>query len=440
MRLLIVTMGYPPRNSARSLQVQKVAEAIQSAGVDVRVIAGLEKKVARNQGVLSDGHVVYVPYRCLRDGVRFIGRALRFLDDEIGSINYRDGWVRRSATEVLKQVETFRPDCLLTSSMPFQSHLVGLRVKHSTGLPWIASFSDPWPYSLCPRPYYRQPVLGLGGMRMAALARVIHACDAVHMPSRHGIDWTAAASGLPMERKGFAIPHIGLALQPEVAGQQYAGWLAHVGHLSRERASAPVLRGVETAYRQFPQRFRGLLCVGQVCPEFKEMVHDMGLDHIVRFTGKLAAAEAAAVLISVTASLVIEADMDISPFLPSKFADYALAGKPIIAVTPPRSGIRDYLTRHGGGWAVRHDAEEIAGAITSILVRGDADGLAHAGVNGQLAEVFSPTTVGNQYRELVWRAVAGKVDLKDCAVSACNPVAIPSGPLLRISQEQPDVL
>ena len=28
MRLLIVTKGYPPRNSARSLQVQKVAEAM----------------------------------------------------------------------------------------------------------------------------------------------------------------------------------------------------------------------------------------------------------------------------------------------------------------------------------------------------------------------------------------------------------------------------
>lgn len=440
MRLLVVTRNYPPFNGTRSLQIGKVVEAIKRTGVEVRVVAGLEKKTRiGDQGESVNGDVVYVPY-CLRDGYGFVDRTLHFVDNEIGSINHLDGWVRRSKAAALKQCETFRPDCLLTSSTPFKAHLIGLHVKRSTGLPWIASFSDPWPRSLCPRPHYREPVFGLGRMTMVALARVIEACDAVHMPSRHGIEWTAAVSGLPVVRKGVAIPHIGLPVQAGVATHQYAGWLAHVGHLSRERASVAVLRGVETAYRQFPQRFNGLLCVGQVCPKFRDMVRDMGLDHIVRFTGKLAAAQAAAVLLSVTASLVIEADMEISPFLPSKFADYALAGKPIIAVTPPRSGIRDYLTHYGGGRAVGHDAEQIADAIRSVFARADVDGLAGAGVDGQLAEVFSPTTVGNQYRELVARVVAGKVDRTDCAVPSCNQIVLPSGPLVRISQGQSRVL
>ncbi|MHC4518486.1 MAG: glycosyltransferase [Planctomycetota bacterium] len=400
MRLLVVSKSFPPRNSARSLQIGKVTEAIRSTGVELRIIAGLDKKTANGEGAQPNGSVVYVPYSRRHDASRLVDRVLKFLDEEISSVNRVDRWVRRCVAEALKQIEAFRPECLLTSSVPFETHLVGLAVKRLTGVPWVASFSDPWPFWLCPRPYYRRPFPILRRMNMTALARVIKACDAVHMPSRYGIEWTARASGLPIESKGVAIPHIGFSVQSAGTTPDRIGWLAHVGHLSRERASEAVLRGVQKAHQRIPGRFNGLLCVGWVCPKFREMVRGMGLEHIVRFTGRLPAAEAATVVGSTTALLVVEADMDISPFLPSKFADYALAGRPILAITPATSAIRNYLARYGGGAAVRHDAEEIAEAITNVFRKDAEDGLSVAGENGRLADVFSPITVGNQYREL----------------------------------------
>lgn len=413
MRLMIITKGYPPRNNARSLQIGKVAEAIRIAGVDVSVVAGLEKKARRDEGRWANEHVLYVPYWCLRDQIGFVGRVVRFLEDGIGSVNPRGSWVRRSVAAALKQMEAFRPDCLLTSSVPFETHLIGLAVKRLTGIPWVASFSDPWPLWLCPPPYYRRPLPLLGRVSMAALARVVETCDAVHMPSRHGIDWTAGASELPLKHKAVAIPHIGFSTQFTNRSREHVGWLAHVGHLSRERASEAVLRGLHEARQRIPECFRGLLCVGWVCREFRAMVQRMGLGQTIRFTGRIPAAEAVAVIRSATALLVIEADMEVSPYLPSKFADYALAGKPILAITPAVSAVRDFLSRDGGGIAVRHDGEEIADAIANLFSQDAVNGFWAYGANSRLAEAFSPITIGNQYRELFSCMRDKRLSIKD---------------------------
>jgi hypothetical protein len=90
------------------------------------------------------------------------------------------------------------------------------------------------------------------------------------------------------------------------------------------------------------------------------------------------------------ALLVLEADMPESPFLPSKFADYARVGRPIIAVTPNRSPIRQYLNQYGGGCAVTHDRQEISRAIGMVL-KNEAN---HIIKNSTLSNQFSSKSVG----------------------------------------------
>lgn len=75
----------------------------------------------------------WLPWR-LRN---FVARWLLLVDQQLGWIPFavRRGW------EVILQ-EKVKVVC--STSAPFSSHLVGLLLKRTTGLPWIADFRDPW--------------------------------------------------------------------------------------------------------------------------------------------------------------------------------------------------------------------------------------------------------------------------------------------------------
>jgi hypothetical protein len=54
-------------------------------------------------------------------------------------------WVRRAANAAIRAASASECEGLLTFAQPWSDHLVGLRVRRATGLPWVAHFSDPGP-------------------------------------------------------------------------------------------------------------------------------------------------------------------------------------------------------------------------------------------------------------------------------------------------------
>ncbi|NJK97067.1 MAG: glycosyltransferase family 4 protein, partial [Bacteroidales bacterium] len=140
----------------------------------------------------------------------------------------------------------------------------------------------------------------------------------------------------------------------------YKGWLAHIGNITHERVSVPFLSAIGSTHNEIPELFRGLLCVGDVCHEFKSLIKKLKLEKCIHLVGHLRQEEALKIAEGSDALLVLEADMETSPFLPSKFADYMLIGKPIIAVTPQVSPIRDYLKTYSQGVCVSHNEKNIS--------------------------------------------------------------------------------
>ena len=317
------------------------------------------------------------------------------------SVNRMGTWVNLTAAEVQRQIKIFDPDCLLTASTPFEAHLVGLTVKERTGLPWVASFSDPWPAAILPSPYNATKMPLLWQVQKRLLRQVLEGCDMIHMPSSYGIEWTENAVGLSIKNKAAAIPHIGSFCRTTNTTIHHTGWIAHVGFLSRERVSEALLAGIYKAHQEIPNQFSGLMCVGNVCPEFREKIRHMGMENIVKMTGHVSEDSAIQMSQSFLALLVIEADMaESSPYLPSKFADYAFTGRPIIALTPPISAIRDYLENYGGGTTVQRNSDEISKALIRLF-SGNINSRKMVDNNpSPLAQVFSSAVVGKQYQDM----------------------------------------
>jgi len=121
-----------------------------------------------------------------------------------------------------------------------------------------------------------------------------------------------------------------------------------------------------------------------------------GAQALVKPLGYLSQEAVARIASTVSWNLVVEADMAESPFLPSKFADCAVSGKPILAITPPKSEIRSLFCEYGGGIAVSNDATEIVAGIVELL----SSGRIAAPTNGTLSARFTADSIVKAYRDM----------------------------------------
>ena len=176
MKVLIISKLYPPEKAARALQISKVVEALKEMGCKPFVLAGYAKDKNRNITVIKSNNLFpihYISYNASNVGKALLKRAFNRFKSEIASINIKSKWIRNTYCKSLEVIKIFKPEIILTSSYPFDSHLVGLLVKKKTQIPWISSFSDPWPSYIQPCPYNVYDIPFLRVFQMAYLKKVL---------------------------------------------------------------------------------------------------------------------------------------------------------------------------------------------------------------------------------------------------------------------------
>ena len=382
MRILNVTKYFPPLNSAQALQTGKIADALAETGAEITVITG--QTVSEETSFAFPVHPIFYREWPAPGLPKKIRRGLK----EIFQV-CSNSWVRR-AVELAVRLHRERPfDLLFTQSTPFDGHIAGLLLKKTLGLPWCASFSDAFPIGIAPQPYRGGNYIpGLRFLQLRRLAEVLQKADGVQVSSITAARLMEKAVGLAIPDKVRQVPHIGDSA-PHVTGGN--GRLAHIGHLTRERSHEALVRGVCAAADRRPE-FRGIDAIGPCSPVFKKRAEESGRPELFHFLPGVSFAESLAAMQRYTGLLVIEAEMEYSPFLPSKFSDAAESGKPILALTPAESAMTRYLRDYGGGIAVPFDADRIADAVGEIFTDGPRFS------SEWLAELFTPKRIGSLYR------------------------------------------
>jgi hypothetical protein len=257
---------------------------------------------------------------------------------------------------------------LITFGQPWSDHLVGLRVRRETGLPWVAHFSDPWVDS----PYGPKDA-GIRARWRRMEADVVREADAIVFVTgqtadlvmrKYPAEWRSKVSVVP---HGFA-PHTtasaGADRRPGpmrivYTGRFYSGIRtpeALLRALARIHASAPLGGVVELAF------------VGPFVEEYRAEAESLHVGALVRFEPRVAADQAARRAADADALLVIDAPSD-GPgvFLPSKLVDYLPLRKPILGLTPLAGASADLLRRLGCPVAAPDDVEGIAAALKGVI-------------------------------------------------------------------------
>src|SRR4030042_400342 len=280
LSLLIISKSFPPNNSAQALQSGKVAEAIADAGVDVRVIAGIKDSDERPH---MSG-IKYIPYQ----EIAHSGKTGALISKARNLLSHRH-WIRNCVREVKRSIEEFRPNIIMSVSSPIESHQVVLDLGKKRDVKWVAYFSDPCPACISPTPYRycRNALIDAYDRGKARL--ILSQANAIILPSPYMVGIFESELGVQIAGKTVAIPHIGTIsnLKPMAIEHEYSGWLIHVGGIARQRCSSALLEGINFLKNERDYRFPGLLCIGDVCPEFREMVHAAGLEDCIHFAGHM---------------------------------------------------------------------------------------------------------------------------------------------------------
>ncbi len=165
MKILLISFAFPPFNASGSVRMGKLAAYLVKRGHDVRVIAGEGLSLPRTLDVeITESAIHRCAYRRVttpidvarqwmarRSGDRHLGsdapdpwaRKLVNIYRAIVAIPDSEiGWYFSAVATAKAAVSDWMPDVILSSALPFTSHLVASKLARLLKRPWVADFRD----------------------------------------------------------------------------------------------------------------------------------------------------------------------------------------------------------------------------------------------------------------------------------------------------------
>ncbi len=250
-------------------------------------------------------------------------------------------------------------EVMVTWSQPHSSHLVGLKLKSSlkTCPKWVAHFSDPW---------LANPYFGVKNrikrINENLFNQVLNQADAISVTNEYVIMVEKGFSSAENRRKVHVVPHSFLPSMYPYKDKIRANdqiILRYIGSFYGLRRPDPILSALAALEANEPtiaKKLRVEFIGAKLDEKALRDIQKLELASIevlpsVSFRESLGLMQNADLL------LIIDAPMEISPFLPSKLIDYIGSNVPVLAFTPP--GPSADVVKELGGWVASPTETEL---------------------------------------------------------------------------------
>lgn len=248
---------------------------------------------------------------------------------------------------------------------PMSDHLLALRLKKRTGLPWLAHFSDPW-YD---NPF-RKPFVSANFINKSLERRVITKADRVVFTSEETRSLVMRKYPTEFSLKTAVLPHsFDPELYPKSAPNNDHITVRYLGTFYAKRSPMPVLRALQHILRETPAVLEKVRFefIGGVAPRFLQAARRLDLpEDLVKFFPSVGYAQSMRLMVESDLLLVVDAPAKESVFLPSKLVDYLGARVPVLGIVPPGSSAK-LVCEMGGIVADPSHPDLITKAITRAL-------------------------------------------------------------------------
>ncbi len=359
MKLLLVTLYFPPAGGGGVQRPLKFASHLPALGIETHVLAPDDPKWVHEDVDLP------LPTQAWIHRARYLGPRSRRLADELHGRGGLDLALRRAssvgrrlllpdenvtwnATAIPKAISIVRRegiDVVLTTSPPGSVHLIGAAVQKATGAKWVADLRD----SIVLHPHRSAEGAGARAKQKAraGVARLVaRQADAIVAVSEAIAEETRA-----IEPRGRVVTIANGSDFDDFAGLPYSRGdrfrLTHAGSFFGKRDPKPFLRALaESGLEDITVRF-----VGDFRPGDREFVESLGLgdrveviDYVPRRESLRLQRDSDALLL-----LIPEAGGRGRGVLSGKVFEYLAAERPVLAVVPPDGAAAELVRETGAG-------------------------------------------------------------------------------------------
>lgn len=415
LELLGVSFAYPPLAYANSIQV---ARLLTHVNADTVLICADEDHVRKDDtfGLGPEANSVkpiQVPFTTSR---------MRAIADKLAHHMQIPLWNRnpdrylrwtQSAQKKIYEImrsEGYTPDILLTFGQPMSDHLVGLSVKKTYNLPWVAHFSDPW----TDNPLNKYDFLSRR-LNLSLELSIIKTADRLIFTSQETLDLVMDKYPVSWKSKAMVLPHsFDPGSYPKlVQDNELPIIIRYVGNFYGKRNPKPLFKALRNLYVTHPDCLEGIRfeLIGSINRMALKGWWDMGLPkEFVDVKLPVSYQESLRLMTNADGLIVIDAPADVSVFLPSKLIDYIGAGRPILGITPPGASAK--VIQDIGGWtADPRDLNEMTEAFRSFLLflrQRKNNNSAEWGDSG-VRKRYEAVTVAKEYEKLLHEIVNTKI-------------------------------
>jgi glycosyltransferase involved in cell wall biosynthesis len=412
-RLLAISWEMPPLSGPRAVQVTRTLAALPEFGWRSRVICFGPRSNRYHQDhrvsldALSDGHASLLPVASPEEWFVFralwrVAPPLKHFPDE------KRVWMPAALEAARRTLAAAPADVIVSFAQPWTDHLIGLRLHRETRLPLVAHFSDPWVDS----PYFHR-----GGLvrRKAetwerevveAAARVVfvNAQTRDRVMAKYPVSWKAKSAVIPQSYE----PDAGAPAPSPIASNRPMRMVYTGRFYDGIRTPDALLRALGKLHRESSLDGRlEVEFVGADMNAYARQADSLGL-RTVRFSGRVPPADARARAATADVLLVIDADSDVSLFLPSKLIEYLPLRRPILGLTPVSGPSSDLIRELGYRVVSPGDVTAIAAALRELLQAHAAGRLVPSLQHDSVAERFSVARTTRKFAGVLDHAVGAR--------------------------------
>ena len=313
-------------------------------------------------------------------------------------------WAEASVSPILRVIAELGIDVLYSTFSPASNHLLAMKIREATGLPWVADFRDLWTDDY----RYREPSAPLRSAHRRLEQEFLESADIVIGVSDRQTN--ILASHVPARRDQFVTITNGFDPEdfdncsdgPEVATNGDRFVLAHVGRFDRWRTPGVFFEGLLRFFRETEAAGESfeLRIVGHIDRVTASRVDATGVTWSA--TGEVSHGEAIREMRRADALLLNVPDgPNADSVIPAKVFEYLAARRPILVVGPVDGEAERIVQSQRAGLAANFDAGDIGRAIGRLF---------GAWNNGSLAELYDPCDIDQFSRVVLTKRLAKRFD------------------------------
>ena len=380
MKLLLVTMYFPPAGGGGVQRPLKFATHLPAHGIETHVLAPHDPKWLHMDPQLTP------PTQAWIHRARYLGPRARRLADELHGRRGLDrlsrqarslsrrvlvpdenvAWNLTAIPAAVRIVRSEGIDVVLTTSPPNSVHLIGAAVKRTTGVRWVADLRD----SIATHPHRRveNAVVRAKEKVSASLARLVARQADVIVAASDAI----AEEALTLHPSGVVTTILNGADFDDFAGLDYRRGdrfrITHTGSFFGKRDPRPFLSALaDSGLEDVVARFVGDFRVAD-----REWAESLGLGPRLELHPYVPRRESLALQRDSDALLLLipEAGGRGQGVLSGKVFEYLAAERPILAAVPPEGAAAELIRDTGAGIvAAPDDVPALTRALTELHAR-----------------------------------------------------------------------